>query len=79
MPELSAVDHLPLVLTRVRRCGRDGADAEDTALRILLQFHRRSGPSWLLRTDDRTRLDVLTALALVRSDPCSSGAERRSR
>lgn len=57
---------LPGVLARVRYAGLTGVRAENTALRILLQFHHRSGPAWLRSADDRTRLDVLTVLAINR-------------
>lgn len=63
---MTLVEHLPPVLARARRAGLGQESAEDTALRVLVQFHRRTGPPWLLRVDDRVRLDVLTALAIIR-------------
>lgn len=62
----SDIDVLAVVLGRVRRALGDSAASDDVSLRAAAAFLTRSGPAWVQRADDTVRLDVLTAIEVLR-------------
>lgn len=54
------------VMAVARSSGLASGVAEELTVEVVRRFQHRQGPAWLLRVAPRTRLDVLTVLAVLR-------------